>query len=85
MTNLDDLEDLLAWFWAVYFCVFLAFVIWGAWALAQDAWRHRVHGTERDVSEASWLARLDARASRWPRPLWVLFVGMKWSLAALGG
>jgi len=28
---------------------------------------------------------LDARAARWPTPLRWLYVGMKWSLAAIGG
>jgi len=27
---------------------------------------------------------LDARAARWPTPLRWLYVGMKWSLAAIG-
>lgn len=85
MTVSRELEDVLVWFWAVYLCTLLAFLVWGTWAVAQDAWRRRVDGTERAVGEASWLARLDARARRWRTPLWGLFVGMKWSLVVLGG
>ena len=32
----------------------------------------------------AWLGVLEARAARWPRPLWALFVATKWCLVALG-
>jgi hypothetical protein len=32
----------------------------------------------------AWLARLDARAAKWPRPLRWPYVTLKWFLAAMG-
>lgn len=31
-----------------------------------------------------WLKRLDAKASRWPRPVFWAYLALKWYLAALG-
>ena len=33
----------------------------------------------------AWLARLDARAQAWPRPLRWCYVGLKWYLVIMGG
>lgn len=33
----------------------------------------------------SWIARLDARAARWPLPARWAYRGLKWYLVALGG
>ena len=33
----------------------------------------------------AWLARLDARARLWPRPLRWCYVGLKWYLVLVGG
>lgn len=32
----------------------------------------------------AWLARLDARARSWPRPLWWGYTALKWYLVAAG-
>ena len=32
----------------------------------------------------AWLGVLEARAARWPWPLWALFVTVKWCLVGLG-
>lgn len=33
----------------------------------------------------AWLARLDARAAKWPKPVHWSYIGLKWYLASVGG
>lgn len=33
----------------------------------------------------SWIAALDTRAARLPRPLWFAYASLKWLLIVLGG
>lgn len=33
----------------------------------------------------AWLARLDARAQSWPRPIRYSYVALKWYLVIMGG
>lgn len=37
-----------------------------------------------DSPAVAWLAKLDAKAKRWPRPAYWAYVGVKWYLIAAG-
>lgn len=38
-----------------------------------------------DFSGMAWLAKLDARAARWPKPAFWTYFLLKWYLVLLGG